>query len=118
MFGLSTDYAVFLLARIKEAHDAGMPTQEAVARGLQRAGRIVTAAALLFTVAIGAFATSEIVFLKQVGVGTAVAVLIDATIVRALLVPALDGAARRVELVGAGAVATAPRAAPLASAHG
>jgi RND superfamily putative drug exporter len=57
--------------------------------GLERTGRIVTAAALLFCVAIGAFATSQIVFIKQLGVGTALAVLIDATIVRALLVPAL-----------------------------
>jgi len=90
-FGLSTDYAVFLLSRIKEAHDAGLPNDEAVAVGLQRTGRIVTAAALLFAIAIGAFATSEIIFIKELGVGTAVAVLIDATIIRALLVPALMG---------------------------
>jgi uncharacterized membrane protein YdfJ with MMPL/SSD domain len=90
-FGLSTDYAVFLLTRIKEARDEGVPTDEAVAVGLQRTGRIVTAAAVLFSVAIGAFATSEIIFIKQVGLGTAFAVLIDATIVRALLVPALMG---------------------------
>jgi uncharacterized membrane protein YdfJ with MMPL/SSD domain len=88
-FGLSTDYGVFLLSRIKEAHDRGLPTREAVAVGLQRTGRIVTAAAVLFCVAIGAFATSEIVFIKELGVGTALAVLIDATIVRALLVPSL-----------------------------
>jgi uncharacterized membrane protein YdfJ with MMPL/SSD domain len=60
-----------------------------VAVGLERSGRIVTAAALLFTVAIGAFATSQIIFIKEVGVGTALAVLIDATIIRALLVPSL-----------------------------
>lgn len=88
-FGLSTDYGVFLLTRIKEAHDAGAPNEEAVAIGIQRTGRIVTAAALLLCVAIGAFATSQIVFIKQLGIGTAAAVLIDATIVRALLVPAL-----------------------------
>ncbi len=88
-FGLSTDYAVFLLSRIKEARDEGLPNDEAVAVGLQRTGRIVTAAALLFAIAIGAFATSEIVFIKELGVGTALAVLIDATIIRALLVPAL-----------------------------
>jgi len=88
-FGLSTDYGVFLLSRIKEARDGGASDQESVAIGLQRTGRIVTAAALLFCVAIGAFATSEIVFIKQVGLGTALAVLIDATIVRALLVPSL-----------------------------
>jgi len=88
-FGLSTDYGVFLLTRIKEARDAGASNDEAVAIGLQRTGRIVTAAALLLVVAIGAFATSQIVFIKQLGVGTAVAVAVDATIVRALLVPAL-----------------------------
>ena len=89
VFGLSTDYGVFLLTRIKEARDAGATNEEAVALGLQRTGRIVTAAALLLVVALGAFATSQIVFIKQLGVGAAVAVLIDATIVRALLVPAL-----------------------------
>ncbi len=88
-FGLSTDYGVFLLTRIKEARDAGATNEEAVALGLQRTGRIVTAAALLLVVALGAFATSQIVFIKQLGVGTAVAVAVDATIVRALLVPAL-----------------------------
>jgi uncharacterized membrane protein YdfJ with MMPL/SSD domain/pSer/pThr/pTyr-binding forkhead associated (FHA) protein len=88
-FGLSSDYTVFLLTRIKEAHDAGHPNREAVAIGLERTGRIVTQAAILFCVAIGAFATSSIVFIKEVGVGIAVAVLIDATIIRALLVPSL-----------------------------
>ena len=88
-FGLSTDYGVFLLTRIKEAHDRGAPNEEAVALGLERTGRIVTFAALLFVIAIGAFATSQIIFIKQLGVGTALAVLIDATIVRALLVPSL-----------------------------
>ena len=88
-FGLSTDYGVFLLTRIKEAYDGGEPNERAVAIGIQRTGRIVTAAALLLCVAIGAFATSQIVFVKQVGIGTALAVAIDATIVRCLLVPAL-----------------------------
>ena len=89
VFGLSTDYGVFLLSRIKEARDSGAPDGDAVAIGLQRTGRIVTAAAVLFCVAIGAFATSEMVFIKELGVGTAFAVLLDATIVRALLVPSL-----------------------------
>ncbi|HTR75200.1 MAG TPA: MMPL family transporter [Solirubrobacterales bacterium] len=88
-FGLSTDYAVFLLSRIKEARDAGASDSECVAIGLERTGRIVTAAALLFAVAMFAFATSKIIFIKENGVGTALAVLIDASIVRALLVPAL-----------------------------
>lgn len=89
VFGLSTDYAVFLLTRIKEARDAGAGEREAVALGLQRTGRIVTAAALLFAIALGAFATSEIIFIKELGIGTAAAVLIDATLVRAFLVPSL-----------------------------
>lgn len=89
VFGLSTDYAVFLLTRIKEARDNGAGEREAVALGLQRTGRIVTAAALLFAIALGSFATSQIIFIKELGIGTAIAVLIDATIVRALLVPSL-----------------------------
>jgi uncharacterized membrane protein YdfJ with MMPL/SSD domain len=88
-FGLSTDYGVFLLTRIKEARDAGAGDREAVALGLERTGRIVTFAALLFCIAIGAFATSQVVFIKELGVGTALAVLIDAFIVRSLLVPSL-----------------------------
>lgn len=88
-FGLSTDYAVFLLSRIKEARDNGASDSESVAIGLERTGRIVTAAALLFAVAMGAFATSQIIFIKENGVGTALAVLIDASIIRALLVPSL-----------------------------
>jgi uncharacterized membrane protein YdfJ with MMPL/SSD domain len=88
-FGLSTDYGVFLLSRIKEARDSGASDSEATAIGLERTGRIVTAAAVLFAIAIGAFVTSEIVFIKQLGLGTAIAVLIDALIIRSLLVPSL-----------------------------
>jgi uncharacterized membrane protein YdfJ with MMPL/SSD domain len=90
-FALSTDYGVFLFARIKEIHDTGVSTREAVAQGLERTGRLITAAALLFCVAVGAFVTSHIFFIKQFGAGTALAVAIDATVVRALLVPALMG---------------------------
>ncbi len=90
-FALSTDYGVFLFARIKEAHDDGLPARDAVAYGLERTGRLVTAAALLFCVAIGAFVTSDIFFIKELGFGAALAVAIDATFVRALLVPALMG---------------------------
>jgi uncharacterized membrane protein YdfJ with MMPL/SSD domain len=89
VFGLSTDYGVFLLSRIKEARENGASDSEAVAIGLERTGRIVTAAALLFAVAIGAFVTSEMIFIKELGLGTALAVLIDATVIRALLVPSL-----------------------------
>ncbi len=88
-FALSTDYGVFLFARIKEGHDAGLGTRDAVAQGVERTGRLITAAALLLCVAIGAFVTSHIFFIKELGVGAALAVLIDATVVRALLVPAL-----------------------------
>jgi RND superfamily putative drug exporter len=88
-FGLATDYGVFLLSRIKEARDSGVSDSEAVAVGLERTGRIITAAAVLFAVAIGAFATSQLVFIKELGIGVALAVLIDASIVRALLVPSL-----------------------------
>lgn len=88
-FGLATDYGVFLLTRIKEGWDSGLSNREAVAVGLEHTGRIVTAAALLFCIAVGAFATSQVIVIKEVGVGIAIAVAIDATIVRALLVPSL-----------------------------
>jgi uncharacterized membrane protein YdfJ with MMPL/SSD domain len=88
-FGLSTDYGVFLLSRIKEARDNGASDSECVAIGLERTGRIVTAAAVLFAVAVGAFATSQIIFIKEWGTGVALAVLIDASLIRALLVPSL-----------------------------
>lgn len=90
-FALSTDYGVFLFGRIKEGHDHGLATRDAVAYGVERTGRLITAAALLFCVAVGAFITSHIFFIKQFGAGTALAVAIDATFVRALLVPALMG---------------------------
>ena len=89
VFALSTDYGVFLLGRIKEVRDAGHGERESVALGLQRTGRVVTAAAILLAVAIGAFSTSSISFIQQIGVATAVGVLIDAFVVRSLLVPAL-----------------------------
>jgi uncharacterized membrane protein YdfJ with MMPL/SSD domain len=88
-FGLSTDYGVFLLARVKEAHDAGASDELAVATGLERSGRVVSAAAALFCAAMGSLAVSSVASLKEFGVGAALAVVIDATLVRALLVPAL-----------------------------
>ncbi len=91
VFALSTDYGVFLLGRIKEARESGLPEREAVAVGLGRTGSIVTAAAILLAVAIGAFSTSEIPFMQQIGIATAVGVLVDAFVVRSLLVPALMG---------------------------
>jgi len=91
VFALSTDYGVFLLGRIKEARDAGLGERESVAVGLSRTGSVVTAAAILLAVAIGAFSTSEISFIQQIGVATAVGVLVDAFVVRSLLVPSLMG---------------------------
>jgi len=87
-FGLSMDYEVFLLSRMREEWDASHDNRRAVRMGLQRTGRIITSAALLFVVVIIAFSTSGITFIKMIGVGLAVAVIVDATIVRALLVPA------------------------------
>jgi RND superfamily putative drug exporter len=88
VFGLSMDYEVFLLSRIKEEYDVSGDNRMSVVRGLERTGRIITSAALLLVVVSGAFATSEIIFVKQVGLGVALAIAIDATIVRALFVPA------------------------------
>jgi uncharacterized membrane protein YdfJ with MMPL/SSD domain len=88
LFGLSMDYEVFLLSRMREEWDRTGDNTAAVAAGLQRSGRIITSAALLLAVVIGGFATSGIVFLKMIGVGMLVAVLLDATVVRAILVPA------------------------------
>jgi RND superfamily putative drug exporter len=87
-FGLSMDYEVFLLSRIREEWDRTGDNVQAMARGLQRSGGIITSAAALFVVVVAAFATSGIVFIQMIGVGLALAVIIDATIVRALLVPA------------------------------
>ena len=87
-FGLSMDYEVFLLSRIKEEYDKTKDNTRSVAVGLERTGRIVTAAALLLAVVFIAFATSEITFIKLFGVGLALAVLMDATLIRAALVPA------------------------------
>jgi RND superfamily putative drug exporter len=89
VFGLSMDYELFLLSRIKEQHDAGMSTIDSVAVGLQRSGRIITAAALVLALSFVAFATSGVTIMKMLGLGIAFAILLDATIIRALLVPAL-----------------------------
>ena len=87
-FGLSMDYEVFLLSRIKEVHDETGDSDLAVAVGLQRSGRIITAAAVLIVIVFMGFAAGEVLAIKQLGVGLAIAVLVDATIVRTLLVPA------------------------------
>jgi RND superfamily putative drug exporter len=87
-FGLSMDYEVFLLSRIKEEHDRTGDNERSVALGLERTGRIVTAAAVLLAVTFLAFATSGVSFMKLFGIGLALAVVMDATIIRGLLVPA------------------------------
>ena len=89
LFGLSMDYEVFLVSRMREFWDEGLSNEEAVAHGLERTGRIVTAAAIVMVAAFAGFAAGSIVGLQQFGLGLAFAILIDATIIRALLVPAL-----------------------------
>jgi putative drug exporter of the RND superfamily len=87
-FGLSMDYEVFLMSRIKELHDAGASTADAVTGGLARTGRIVSTAAALLAVSFFAFATSHVSFIQLFGLGTGMAILLDATLVRGILVPA------------------------------
>jgi RND superfamily putative drug exporter len=89
VFGLSTDYGVFLLGRMKEEHEAGADPSEAIARGLEHTGGIVSTAACCLALAIGALVLSRLVFVKELGLGVAFAVILDATIVRGVLVPAL-----------------------------
>jgi putative drug exporter of the RND superfamily len=88
LFGLSMDYEVFLLTRMKEVWDRTHDNVEAVAGGMERSGRIVTSAALIVVVVAGSFAFADIVLIKALGVGMAIAVALDATVIRALLVPA------------------------------
>jgi RND superfamily putative drug exporter len=88
LFGLSTDYEVFLLSRVREEWDRSGENTTSVARGLQRSGRIITAAALLLIVVVAGFATGEMAFIKLIGVGMIVMLAVDATLIRALLVPA------------------------------
>jgi RND superfamily putative drug exporter len=87
-FGLSMDYEVFLLSRIKEEYDQVGDNESSVALGLERTGKIITAAALLLSITFFAFGTSDVSFIKMFGIGLGLAVLMDATIVRAFLVPA------------------------------
>jgi uncharacterized membrane protein YdfJ with MMPL/SSD domain len=88
LFGLSMDYHVFILSRVREAYDRGMSTEEAVSHGIKSTAGVVTSAAIVMVGVFSIFATLQFLFLKQFGVGLAVAVLIDATIVRAVLLPA------------------------------
>ncbi|MDR1151450.1 MAG: MMPL family transporter [Bifidobacteriaceae bacterium] len=87
-FGLAMDYEMFLISRIKESWDAGLDSNAAVRQGLQRSGRIITSAALIIIVVFAGFAAGQLVIIKQIGMGLAIAVALDATLVRMLLVPA------------------------------
>ncbi|MGH3879079.1 MAG: MMPL family transporter [Actinophytocola sp.] len=87
VFGLSMDYEVFVLSRIKEMHDLGAPAREAVTRGLSRTGRLITMAAVLLAVSLLAFGTSGVSFIQMFGIGSGLAILIDATLIRGVLVP-------------------------------
>jgi RND superfamily putative drug exporter len=83
------DYEMFILSRVKEAVDAGVEPREAIARGLQRSGRIITSAGLIIVIVFTGFASGDLMVIKQLGVALAVAVILDATLVRMLLVPAV-----------------------------
>jgi RND superfamily putative drug exporter len=89
LFGLSMDYEVFLVTRMREEWDHGRGNREAVAHGLERTGRIVTAAAIVMVAAFSGFVAGRIVGLQEFGIGLAVAIFVDATLIRALLVPSL-----------------------------
>jgi RND superfamily putative drug exporter len=88
LFGLSMDYEVFLLSRIREEWDRTHDNNRSVAVGLQRSGRIITSAALIVVVVTASFVSADVILIKALGLGIALAVLLDATVVRALLVPA------------------------------
>jgi uncharacterized membrane protein YdfJ with MMPL/SSD domain len=88
VFAITTDYGVFLLSRVREARLQGRPDREAIGGSVATVGRIVTSAAVLFAVSIGVFGTSDIIVLKILGIGTALAVLVDSLLVRCLLLPA------------------------------
>jgi RND superfamily putative drug exporter len=88
IFGLSMDYEVFLLSRIRERYDLTGDNTAAVADGLQRTGGIITSAALLLIIVVAAFSASGIIFIKLLGVGMVIALVVDASVVRVLLVPA------------------------------
>jgi uncharacterized membrane protein YdfJ with MMPL/SSD domain len=88
LFGLSMDYHVFIISRIRESRDLGMSTDDAVTHGIKTTAGVVTSAAVVMVAVFAVFGTLSILFLKQFGVGLAAAVLIDATIVRAVLLPA------------------------------
>jgi RND superfamily putative drug exporter len=88
LFGLSMDYHVFILSRIKELRDRGFSTEEAVSRGIRRTAGTVTSAAIIMVAVFAIFGTLRLIMMKQLGVGLGLAVLIDATVIRGVLLPA------------------------------
>jgi hypothetical protein len=89
LFGLSMDYHVFILSRIREGHDQGLNTREAIRSGITHSGGVITSAAIVMVAVFSTFATLSVTSMKQLGVGLAVAILLDATVVRGLLLPAV-----------------------------
>ena len=112
LFGLSMDYHVFILSRVREAYDGGMTTADAVAHGIRSTAGVVTSAAVVMVAVFSIFATLVVLEFKQVGVGLAVAVLLDATIVRGGAAAVGDDAARRAQLVPAAPARVAAAGAP------
>src|SRR4029453_13806631 len=88
LFGLSMDYHVFILSRVREAYDNGMSSEDAVAHGIKTTASVVTSAALIVVPVFSIFGTLSFIDMKQMGIGLAVAILIDATIIRGVLLPA------------------------------
>ena len=109
LFGLSMDYHVFIISRIRETFDRGASMDDAIAHGIKSTAGVVTSAAIVMVAVFSIFATLSMLIFKQFGVGLAAAILIDATLVRGVLLPGNDEAARRAELVP-------PRLAPVAPA--
>ena len=116
LFGLSMDYHVFILSRVKELRDGGMSTEDAVSAGIKGTAGVVTSAAIVMVGVFGLFATLSVLDIKQFGVGAAVAVLLDATVIRAVLLPATMKPPGRLELVHAQVAPVAAAAAALARA--
>ncbi len=112
LFGLSMDYHVFLLSRIQEHYDRTDKSREAVAVGLKATSRIITGAALIMVVVFSTFAAGNLVMLQQVGFGLAVAVLLDATLIRSILVPASMALSGQDQLVSTAGPASVPASHP------
>ena len=112
LFGLSMDYHVFVVSRIREAHDRGVPTSEAVAHGIRSTAGAVTSAAVIMVAVFAVFGTLSMQDFKQMGVGLSVAVLLDATVVRAGPAAVGHDPARRPQLVPAPLARPAPPAQP------